>query len=111
MTKLLLSGIATIAFAATSATSFAQDQDWDDKPATDKPAVEMAETDEMESDAPEMESEEDMSDTESDMDDEAEDTSDMMDDEAEVEKADCPEGTESQDDGTCVASDDWAPEE
>ena len=113
MTKRLLSGIATIAFAATATTAFAQDQDWDDKPDMDKPAVEMTETDEMDSETPEMEGDEEMSDIASDTDEkwaeDVEDDSSEMTDDAEAE--DCPEGTETQEDGTCMASDDWAPEE
>lgn len=110
MSKTILTGVATIAFTLTAPTAFAQT-------ANPESEVEMAAEETMESTEEAME---DMAEAVEDAMDEASKAMDKaenaVEDAADIKptqrvSVSCPEGTEAQDDGTCMITGDWSPEE
>lgn len=129
MTKTLLCGVAAIAFSLAAPTAFAQDADMDVKAKAKAEqmmdATEHAEHHMMDDAADEKEDAEDaMEDKMDTMEDKMDSMEGKMDDtmemdtdaDAEVEadvstSVDCPSGTESQADGSCMITGDWSPED
>lgn len=115
MTKSLLSGVAAITFILSAPTVFAQSADPENQAEMAKEEMmdkAEAATDAMEDAADEAEemAEEAMDDATHAM---KEETMEKVVDVEPVETVTvaCPEGTEAQDDGTCMVTGDWSPED
>lgn len=115
MTKTLLSGAAALAFILAAPAVYAQDAD--PKPAVEMDS-EMADATEEAMDEASDAAEDAADDTMDAAEDTMEDAADAMDDAVDVdvngnvsETVACPEGTEAQDDGSCMITGDWSPED
>lgn len=125
MTKTLLSGAAALAILLAAPSAFAQDANVDATVEVESEAVDAAEhamdaTDDA-ADAVEDAADDAMDEADEAMDeaaDEMEEAADAVDEAVDVDvdanvsaTVACPEGTEAQDDGSCMVTGDWSPED
>lgn len=125
MTKTLLSGAAALAILLAAPSAFAQDANVDATVEVESEAVDAAEhamdaTDDA-ADAVEDATDDAMDEADEAMDeaaDEMEEAADAVDEAVDVDvdanvsaTVACPEGTEAQDDGSCMVTGDWSPED